>query len=83
MAEDEKESRPWPNWLTAEAREHPGFATSQKKRKLVEKVFGWRKSVAALRPTKFRGRRRVDWIFRLAATAYNLVRMANLIPAVR
>ncbi len=83
VAEYEKESPQWPNWLTAEEREQPGFAISQKKRKLVEKVFGWLKTVAALRQTKFRGRRRVDWIFRLAAAAYNLVRMAKLIPAAR
>jgi transposase len=83
VAEYEKESLQWPNWLTAEEREHPGFAVSQKKRKLVEKVFGWLKSVAALRQTKFRGRRKVDWIFRFAAAAYNLVRMRKLIPAVR
>jgi transposase len=83
VAEYEKESRAWPNCLTAEEREQPGFVLSQKKRKLVEKVFGWLKTVAALRQTKFRGRRRVDWMFRLAAAAYNLVRMAKLIPAVR
>jgi transposase len=83
VAEYEKESRAWPNCLTTEEREQPGFAISQKKRKLVEKVFGWLKSVAALRQTKFRGRRRVDWFFRFAAAAYNLVRMAKLIPAVR
>jgi len=83
VTEYEKESRAWPNCLTAEEREQPGFAISQKKRKLVEKVFGWLKTVAALRQTKFRGRRRVDWIFRLAAAAYNLVRMAKLIPAAR
>jgi Transposase DDE domain len=83
VAEYEKESAQWPNWLTMEEREHEGFAISRKKRKLVEKVFGWLKSVAGLRQTKFRGRRRVDWIFRFAAAAYNLVRMAKLIPAVR
>jgi len=83
VAEYEKESRQWPNWLTAEEREHPGFAISQKKRKLVEKVFGWLKSVAALRQTKFRGRRRVDWVFRFAAAAYNLIRMVKLVPAAK
>jgi transposase len=83
VSEYEKETVQWPNRLTREEREHPGFASSQKKRKLVEKVFGWLKSVAALRQTKFRGRRRVDWMFRLAAAAYNLVRMRKLIPAVR
>lgn len=71
----------WPNWLTASEREHPGFARSQTKRKLIETLFGWIKSVAGLRKTKFRGRRRVDWMFTLAAAAANLVRLAKLIPA--
>jgi transposase len=81
VAEYEKANRALPNCLTAEEREQPGFRISQKKRKLVERVFGWLKTVAALRQTKFRGRRRVDWIFRFAAAAYNLVRMAKLVPA--
>jgi len=32
-------------------------------RKRVERVFGWIKHVAAMRQTKFRGRRRVAWMF--------------------
>jgi transposase len=76
-----QESPQWPNWLTPSEREHPGYASSQKKRKLVEEAFGWIKFVAGLRKTKFRGRRRVDWIFQLSAAAYNLIRMIKLIPA--
>jgi len=72
-------SKNWPNWLRPEDREHAGFARSQQKRKLVEQVFGWIKVSAGMRRTKFRGRRRVDWMFRLAATAYNLVRMRRLL----
>jgi transposase len=77
-----KKSKNWPNWLEPSEREHPRFAWAQKKRRLVEKVFSWIKNVAGLRRTKFRGCRRVDWIFRLAAAAHNLIRMAKLIPAV-
>lgn len=77
-----KESKNWPNWLEASERGHPLFALAQKKRRLVEKVFSWIKGVAGLRRTRFRGRGRVDWIFRLAAAAHNLVRMVKLIPAV-
>lgn len=69
------------NWLTPAEREHPGYAASLEKRKRVEKVFAWIKSVAGLRKTKFRGRRRVDWSFQLAAAAMNLVRLAKLLPA--
>jgi len=82
VAEYEKPSRHWPNWLTAKERSDPGYRLSQRRRKRVEEVFGWLKSVAALRQTKFRGRRRVDWIFRLAAASYNLIRLAKLMPTV-
>lgn len=72
----------WPNWLTEEERQHLGFSVSQKKRKLVEKVFGWGKQNSVLRQVKVRGLKKVDWFFRLLATATNLVRMVKLIPAV-
>jgi len=78
IAEYEKKRR---NWLTASEREDLGFAISQTKRKLVEKIFGWLKVVAGLRKIKFRGRRRVHWIWSLGAAAFNLMRMAKLIPA--
>ena len=78
ITEYEKKRR---SWLTASEREDIGFRTSQSKRKLVEKIFGWMKIVAGLRKTKFRGRRRVHWTFSLGAAAFNLMRMAKLIPA--
>lgn len=81
IAEYEKESEHWPNWLTSSERGDSGYAISQQKRKLVEQVFGWIKFVAGLRKTKLRRRRRVDWVFRLAAAACNLIRIARLIPA--
>jgi transposase len=57
---------------------HPGYLLSQRRRKRVEEVFGWLKTVAALRKTRHRGQSRVGWIFTLAAAAYNLVRIRNL-----
>jgi transposase len=57
---------------------HSGYAVSQRKRKRVEEVFGWIKTVALQRKTRFRGLERVGWMFTLAASAYNLVRMRNL-----
>jgi len=72
----------WPNWLSKEERNETGYAISQRKRKLVEKVFGWAKQDRAARQVKLRGRDRVDWLFRLLVTAHNLVRMQKLIPAV-
>ena len=58
--------------------QHEGHAVSQRKRKRVEEVFGWLKTVALQRKTRFRGPDRVGWMFTLAAAAYNLVRMRNL-----
>lgn len=57
---------------------HEGYAVSQRKRKRVEEVFGWLKTVALQRKTRFRGPDRVGWMFTFAAAAYNLVRMRNL-----
>ena len=57
---------------------HEGYAMSQVKRKRVEEVFGWMKTVALQRKTRFRGLDRVGWMFTFAAAAYNLVRMRNL-----
>jgi transposase len=64
--------------IDARTTRHPGYAVSQRKRKRVEEIFGWIKTVAGLRKTKHRGRKRVGWIFTFAAAAYNLVRMRNL-----
>jgi len=57
---------------------HSGYWLSQARRQRVEEVFGWLKTVAALRKTRHRGAARVGWIFTLAAAAYNLVRIRNL-----
>ncbi len=59
---------------------HPGYAVSMKKRKRVEEIFGWMKTVGLMRKTRHRGRERVDWMFTFTAAAYNLIRMRNLAP---
>jgi transposase len=70
----------WPNWLTEQERSDPGMALSQKKRKLVEKPFGWMKQDRPMRQVKLRGLKRVDWLFRICAAAHNLLRLSKLIP---
>jgi len=57
---------------------HPGYVVSQRKRKRVEEIFGWLKTVALMRKTRHRGVARVGWMFTFATAAYNLVRMRNL-----
>ena len=44
----------------------------QRKRKLVEQVFGWMKTVGGLRKLRHRGVDLVDWQLTFAATAYNI-----------
>jgi IS5 family transposase len=61
---------------------HDGYGVSQRKRKRVEEVFGWIKTIALQRKTRFRGLERVGWMFTFAAAAYNLVRMRNLQAAI-
>jgi IS5 family transposase len=60
---------------------HPGYVISQRKRKRIEEIFGWLKTVAGLRKTRHRGVARVGWMFTFALAAYNLVRMRNLAAA--
>lgn len=58
---------------------HAGYEVSQRKRKLIEQVFGWLKTVGLLRKLRHRGARLVDWIVTFAVTAYNLVRLRTLL----
>jgi transposase len=60
---------------------HAGYDISQKKRKRIEEVFGWLKTVGMLRKTRHRGLFKVGWVFTFAAAAYNLVRMRNLLAS--
>ena len=60
---------------------HAGYAVSQRIRKRIEEAFGWIKTVAGQKKTKFRGRDRVGWAFTFAAAAYNLIRLPKLLAA--
>jgi transposase len=61
---------------------HVGYAVSQQKRKRVEEIFGWMKTVGGMRKLRHRGLHLVGWMFTLTAAAYNLVRLRNLSTAV-
>src|SRR5215468_84684 len=67
--------------IDARTTRHSGYALSQQKRKRVEEIYGWLKTVAGLRKTRHRGVPGVGWMFTLALAAYNLVRMRTLLPA--
>lgn len=64
--------------INARTTRHAGCEISQRKRKRVEEVFGWLKTVGLLRQTRYRGRERVGWMFTFATAVYNLVRIRNL-----
>jgi transposase len=64
--------------IDARTTRHAGYKVSQHKRKRVEEIFGWLKTVGMLRKTRHKGLRRVGWVFTFAASAYNLVRVRNL-----
>jgi len=51
-------------------RNHAGYAGSQHKRKRIEEVFGWLRTVGMLRKTRHRRVFKVGWVFILAAEAY-------------
>ncbi len=57
---------------------HPGYALSQRKRKRVEEIFGWLKTIGLMHKTRHRGEPKVNWIFIFATAVYNLVRIRNL-----
>lgn len=60
--------------------QHPGYAISQRKRRLVEQGFGWMKTIGLAQPAASRRAAR-HLIFTLTAAAYNLVRLRRLLPA--
>jgi transposase len=55
-----------------------GYDISQTKRKKVEQVWGWLKTVGGLRKTRHKGIPRNNWILTLATAAYDLVRLRNI-----
>jgi len=60
---------------------HAGYEISQKKRKRIEEIFGWLKTVGLMRKLQHRGTEKVDWVFKFNVAAYNLVRIRNLLEA--
>jgi hypothetical protein len=72
-------NRPGGSAIDGRTTRHAGYQISQRKRKRIEEVFGWMKTVGMLRKTRLRGVEKVGWVFTFTAAAYNLVRMRNLL----
>jgi transposase len=66
--------------LDARTTRHESYAISQRKRKRVEEIFGWIKTVGGLRKTRFVGIAKTQLAAYLVGAAYNLLRMARLQP---
>jgi hypothetical protein len=60
---------------------HPGYGVSQTSRMLIEKIFGWMKTIAGFRRSRYRGRRKTAFAGTIAAATYNLIRISKLQPA--
>jgi transposase len=61
--------------------QRPGYSISQRIRKRVEEIFGWTKTVANFRRTRFKGRERTELASYFVGAAYNLLRMGRLLEA--
>jgi hypothetical protein len=48
---------------------HDGYTISQRKRKLIEQVFGWMQTIGGLRKLRHCGGEQVDWIVTFTAAA--------------
>ena len=68
-----------PSAIDPRTTRHPGYAVSQRKRKRIEEIFGWLKTVGLCRQPRFRGLERVGWMVTFATAVYNLVRMRRLL----
>ena len=60
---------------------HAGYAVSQLKRKLVEEIFGWMKTVGVFRKTRYKGKAKTQFWAYLVGAAYNLLRISKLAVA--
>lgn len=57
---------------------HPGYAISQRRRKIIEQCFGWMKTTGLMRKARHRGKRLVRQIFIFTAAIYNVIRIRKL-----
>jgi len=55
-----------------------GYRISQRKRKRVEEIFGWLKTVGGMRKSRFVGKSKTQMAAFISGAAYNLLRIAKL-----
>src|SRR5262249_55217949 len=66
--------------LDARTTRHAGYTVSQWWRKRSEEISGWGKTIGGLRKSRYRGRDRTGLWAYFVGSAYNLLRMAKLLP---
>ncbi len=59
---------------------HEAYGVSQSIRKKVEEIFGWMKAIGGFRKTRYKGVRRTHLAGWFVGAAYNLLRLAKLMP---
>ena len=64
--------------IDARTTRDPGYAISQKKRKLVEEPFGWGKTIGGLARPMRRGTSRLGFVFTFTMAAYDLIRLPRI-----
>jgi len=64
--------------LDARTTRHDGYVVSQQKRKRVEEIFGWMKTVGGLRKSRFIGLVKTQLAAYMVGAAYNLLRMSRM-----
>lgn len=64
--------------LARKRQRNNGYRMSQRCRKRIEEIFGWMKTVAGLRKTRFIGRWKTQLYAYAAGAAYNLLRLTRL-----
>ena len=69
----------WGSSLLAKLAPTPEYQVSQRKRKRVEEIFGWTKTVGAGRKLRYKGVERNRLWAEMTMAAYNLVRMGKLV----
>src|SRR5438874_3544595 len=70
-----------PSSIDGRTTRHDGYRISQRVRKRIEEIFGWLKTVANFRKTRFRGIAKTQLAAHLTGAAYNLLRIARLSAA--
>jgi transposase len=64
--------------LDSRTSRHDSYGISQRKRKRIEEIFGWMKTVGGLRKSRFVGLAKTQFAAHMVGAAYNLLRMARL-----